>query len=72
MSAAPAEEIECPRCAAAPGSPCWRSYPAQALTGSATPVTPVPGYCQARHAAARGRAVYRSTLRRTENVTESL
>lgn len=49
-----ADAIACPRCGAPPGKACYRSYPVMPANLRAAEV-PILGWCQARHAAARGR-----------------
>lgn len=49
-----ADAITCPRCGAPPGKACYRSYPVMPANLRAAEV-PILGWCQARHAAARGR-----------------
>lgn len=44
--------IDCPRCNAPAGKPCWRTYPVLHTTLRAAEV-PTPGYCTARATAAQ-------------------
>jgi hypothetical protein len=56
MKSPPAVDIECPRCGAQPGRPCWRMWQVRGTDPILLNKPPEAGYCQDRHARARGRA----------------